>query len=114
MIDSLDEIQQEAEASGIEFSYKFDANLHEKVADSIRKSIDAIPALKNYWLDGLITDEVSDEFYGILNPSDRDNQLHSDYRQELRTIFKKINTWLHDKRMYDEKKLMHAYSYTQS
>ena len=25
----------------------------------------------------------------MLNPSDRDKQLHSDYRQELRTIFKK-------------------------
>lgn len=30
LIDSLDEIQQEAEASGIEFSYKFDANLHDR------------------------------------------------------------------------------------
>src|SRR5574344_1898830 len=30
LIDSLDEIKQEAEASGIEFSYKFDENLHDR------------------------------------------------------------------------------------
>lgn len=79
---------------------------HAKIADSIRTSVDAIPTLRNYRLDGLITDDVSDEFYGVLNPSERDKQLHSDYRQELGAIFKKINTWLQDKRMYDEKKLM--------
>ncbi|MDO4186745.1 MAG: serine protease [Bacteroidales bacterium] len=81
---------------------------HEKVADSIRISLDTIPTLRNYWQEGLITDDVSDEFYGVLNPSDRDKQLHSDYRKELRTIFKKINTWLHNKRMYEEKKLMYV------
>lgn len=80
---------------------------HEKVANSIRTIIDAIPALKNYLFDGLITEDVSNEFYDVLNPSDRDKLLHSDYRQELGTIFKNINTWLRNKRMFDEKKLMH-------
>lgn len=90
------------------FIHKSYIHWHEKVADSIRISIDAIPTLRNYCQEGLITDDVSDEFYGVLNPSDRNKQLHSDYRQELKTIFKKINTWLHNKRMYEEKKLMHV------
>ena len=90
------------------FIHKSYIHWHEKVADSIRISIDAIPTLRNYCQEGLITDDVSDEFYGVLNSSDRNKQLHSDYRQELKTIFKKINTWLHNKRMYEEKKLMHV------
>ena len=86
-------------------SYK---NWYDKIADSIRTTIDAISTLRNYLLDGLITDDLFDEFYGVLNPSDRDKKLHADYRQELIVIFKNIKSWLRNKRMYEEKKLMHV------
>ena len=81
---------------------------HDKMAGVRLSYIDSIPQLVNYLQDGIITDDVMVEMEGLFYLKDSEKKLHADHRKELRAIYNKIYTWLHHKRMYEERQFMHV------
>ena len=81
---------------------------HDKMAGVRLSYIDSITQLVNYLQDGIITDAVMVEMEGLFYLRDREKKLHADHSKELRAIYKKIYTWLRNKRLYEERQFMHV------
>ena len=81
---------------------------YDKMAGVRLSYIDSITQLVNYLQDGIITDAVMVEMEGLLNLRDSEKKLHADHSKELQAIYKKIYTWLRNKRLYEERQFMHV------
>ncbi|MBW4871996.1 serine protease [Prevotella buccae] len=81
---------------------------HDKMAGVRLSYIDSITQLVNYLQDGIITDAVMVEMEGLFYLRDSEKKLHADHSKELRAIYKKIYTWLRNKRLYEERQFMHV------
>jgi len=81
---------------------------HVKLAGARLNYVDGIYALRKYWLDGVITRDVSSELAGLFDLTESDKKLPSDYKRELRAVLRRINVWLRNKRVYEKERFMHV------
>ena len=81
---------------------------HDKMAGERLSYLDSIPQLLNYFQDGVITNEVMAEMEGLFYLRDSEKKLHADHRKELQSIYKKLYTWLSNKKIYEEIRFMHV------
>lgn len=81
---------------------------HDKMAGVRLSYIDSITQLVNYLQDGIITDAVMVEMEDLFYLRDSEKKLHAGHSKELRSIYKKICTWLDNKRLYEERQFMHV------
>ncbi len=82
-------------------------NWYAKLADLRKQHVDSINIIAQYLQNELITDILITEIEGLLYETDIEKKLPSDYRKELRKIYKRMMGWTRNKKLYENQQFLY-------
>ena len=81
---------------------------YSKLAGTRRDYVDSIQVIGDYRDDGIITEDLIDAIDDLFYLRDRDIKLPSDYRKELKFVYRKMLKWLSYKELDDDKQFLYV------